>query len=66
MNTNVKKGIIIILFSVLFIIFSLVLTDNLLLIDHQTKTSNEPISLLLSGSILIVIGILTRKRLLRK
>ncbi len=66
MSSSVKKGIIIILFSALFIIFSLVLTDNLLLIDYQTKTSNEPISLLISGSILIVIGILTRKRLLRK
>lgn len=61
-----KTGIIIVLFSALFIIFSLVLTDNLLLIDRQVKVNNESALLLLSGSILIVLGILTRKRLIRK
>lgn len=66
MSALMKTGIIIVLFSALFIIFSLVLTDNLLLIDRQVKVNNESALLLLSGSILIVLGILTRKRLIRK
>ena len=59
-----KKGLILLIF--LFLIISVSFAGNISMIDSQPKTSSEPISLLLSGSVLIVVGILTRKRLMKK
>lgn len=59
-----KKGII--LLVALFLIILVGFAGNISIIDSKSKTSSEPISLLLSGSILIVGGILTRKRLMKK
>ncbi len=60
-----KKGLILLIF--LFLIISVSFAGNISMIDSQSKTSSEPISLLLSGSVLIIFaGILTRKRLMKK
>ncbi|OGW48572.1 MAG: hypothetical protein A2Z50_05340 [Nitrospirae bacterium RBG_19FT_COMBO_42_15] len=59
-----KKGLILLIF--LFLIISVSFAGNMSMIASQSKTSSEPISLLLSGSVLIVVGILTRKRLMKK
>lgn len=59
-----KKGLILLIF--LFLIISVSFAGNISMIDSQSKTSSEPISLLLSGSVLIFAGILTRKKLMKK
>ena len=60
-----KTEIILLFLLVLALIFVLFAND-LVSFDIEARVNSESASLFLSGSIIIVAGILSRKRLLRK